>query len=93
VSLIFPAGITKLHDLPFPYFEAIRTALAFLSFDELPKDERPSRDIWMEPDELRTHFKAVERRREEKYGNSNSSSEIDGPTTENDTEAILGMTR
>lgn len=93
MSLIFPDGITTIHDLPYTYFDAIRTALSFLSFDELPKDERPKRDIWMEPDLLKEHFKAVERRREEKFGKSNSSSEIDGPVSENDTEAILGVTK
>jgi len=79
VSELFPAGITALTDLPYTLHEAIVRALLYLSWEELPKEERPPRSIWLDAKELGTWFKAVERRREEQYGNSNSSSEIDDP--------------
>lgn len=76
-------------------FDAIRHALGWLSFDELPRDERPPRNIWTDPKRLSEHFKAVERRREEKYGGSQDgvSDKIDGPVVQNDTEALLGIRR
>jgi hypothetical protein len=94
-SLLLPDGIDHLADLPSQLFDAVRFALGFLSFDELPKDERPPRNIWMDGPELRKWFKAVERRREEKFGLSKDdmSDQIDGPVEENDVEGILGMSR
>lgn len=68
--------------------------LGFLSFDELPREERPPRSIWMEGPELRKWFKAVEERREEKFGLRDKGEEsYDGPVQENDVEGILGMKR
>lgn len=74
MSLLFPPGITHLMDLPFVMFNAIRNALGFLSFDELPSDERPPRSIWMEPKLLNDHFREVERVRKAKYGGGDDSS-------------------
>lgn len=76
-------------------FDAIRNALGWLTFDELPRDERPPRNIWTDGKRLSAHFRAVERRREEKYGGSQSdvSDQIDGPVEQNDTEALLGLRR
>jgi hypothetical protein len=68
VSALLPEGIEKLHDIPSAMFDAIRMALGFLHFDELPKDERPPRRIWLDPDEMRAHWAKVERIRKEKYG-------------------------
>lgn len=71
-------------------FNAIRDAIGFLGFDELPKDERPPRSIWDSGKELRRWFKAVEARREEKYG-LKSGDRIEGPVEENDVHALLGL--
>jgi hypothetical protein len=67
VSSLFPRGVTSLGDLPFTIHEAIVQALQFLAFEEMPKDERPKRAIWLDPERLKKHFEAVEKRREEKY--------------------------
>jgi hypothetical protein len=67
VSAVLPEGVDKLQDVPFPLFDAIRLALGFLNFDELPKDERPPRRIWLDHDAMSAHWAAVERRRKEKY--------------------------
>lgn len=51
----------------------------------------------MDGEELSKWFKAVERRRAEKYGLESdgkmSDATIDGPVSENDVEGILGMKR
>jgi hypothetical protein len=78
VSSLFPEGITKLADLPFQLHDAIVLALQFLSFEELPKDERPSRSIYLSNDKLKTHFEAVEKRREEQF-KSDGPGEIEDP--------------
>lgn len=76
-------------------FNAIRQALAWLTFDELPDDERPPRKIWLNGDKMTEWFAAVKRRREEKYGLSSdgkiSDEPIHGPTSQNDTRALLGL--
>jgi hypothetical protein len=60
-----------------------------------PKDERPPREIWNDSRELSKWFKAVEKRREEKYGDPDriSDEKIDGPVETNDVETLLGMRR
>lgn len=89
MSSLFPDGITSLADLPYPLHEAITLALQFLAFNELPKDERPPRSIWLVPKELDKHFKAVEKRREEKYGGgSGGSKEIEDPV-QNEAASML----
>lgn len=47
--------------------DAIRSALLYLSFDELEADERPPRRFWRNPDKLGEWFDAVKRRRDQKY--------------------------
>ncbi len=90
MSSLFPKGITSLGDLPFHIHEAIVVALQFLSWEELPKDERPKRAIWFDQDKLKAHFEAVEKRREEKYSydKSGQSQEIEDPV-ENEAAQML----
>jgi hypothetical protein len=78
VSSLFPAGVTSLGDLPYHLHDAIVMGLQYLRFEELPKDERPKRAIWLDQDRLRDHFDAVEKRRKEKYetGEDGQSKEI-----------------
>jgi hypothetical protein len=91
VSLLLPEGIEHLADLPYVMFNAIRDALGYLGFDELPTDERPPRSIWDSGKELRRWFKAVEVRREEKFGLKSGDKQIEGPVEENDVYGLLGM--
>lgn len=61
----------------------------YLAWEELPKDERPPKRIWLDGEDLQGWFKEVERRREEKYGkDSSGSSEIEDPV-ENDAARSL----
>ena len=68
VSSLFPQGISSLADVPYTLHHAITLGLQFLGFLEMQNDERPPRSIWLDIDRLEEHFRAVERRREEKYG-------------------------
>jgi hypothetical protein len=86
VSSLFPEGITQLGDLPYSIHDAITVALQYLTFEELPKDERPSRSIYLNTKALKEHFEAVEKRRDEKYGGEDK--EIEDPV-ENDAAKLL----
>lgn len=90
MSHLLPDGIDHLADLPHTLFNAIRMAFGFLSFDELPKDEKPPRKIWLDGDEMKKWWKAVERKRKAKYGGDDDIDvDIEGDVSENDTERIL----
>jgi hypothetical protein len=65
---LFPPGVTDMRELPHPWFDAIRRALHFLSFEELEPDERPPKSIWLDADRLAEHFQWVEQRRKDKWG-------------------------
>lgn len=82
MTVLFPDGITRLMDLPYTLFDAINMALDFLKYEELPEDERPPREIWLEPDLMREHVKAIKEIREEKYGLK--SKDRSGGGTQND---------
>jgi hypothetical protein len=69
IDELLPDGVQDVRDCPHVWFEAIRSALVFLSFDELPKDERPPRRIWLDGEQLKLWFDDVERKREERYSN------------------------
>lgn len=81
VSTLFPEGITSVADLPYNLFDAIRLALIFLSFEEMPKDERPPKRIWLDGEKLDEHMKWVEKQREAKHkvDRDGSSQEIEDP--------------
>lgn len=81
MSSLFPRGVTSLGDLPFTIHDAIVQALQFLAFEEMPKDERPKKTIWFDPEKLKKHFEAVEKRREEKhtYDEKGQSQAIEDP--------------
>lgn len=63
VSDLFPEGVTDLLDLPHTFYEAVRAALLFLSFDELPQDERPPKRIWTDGGRLAEWFDRIRRDR------------------------------
>lgn len=88
MSLLLPQGVTSLYDLPHSIFEAVRCGLVFTAWDELPNEERPPKSIWFDGSELKKHWKAVERMRNEKYGGKGDGVDIrdqaiDGPTERN----------
>lgn len=87
MSSLFPAGIDHLADLPHTFHDALMFALQVLAYEELPKEERPARNIWLDPKELNKHFKAVERARREKYGEAEP--QIDGPVSRNQAMDML----
>jgi hypothetical protein len=84
VSELLPAGIDDLRDCPYPLFEAIRHALVVLSWDQLPKKERPPRSMWDDGEALQGWFARIERERERDM----RSGEIEDPVT-NDAASML----
>jgi hypothetical protein len=82
VSLLWPAGVDHLSELPWNFFHAVRLAQVYLSFEELPDDERPKRRIWDDPEALKAHFKWVKAERERKYKTGGGSSSSDDEDAE-----------
>lgn len=89
VSEILPDGFDDVRDCPHVFFEAIRTALMVLAFDELPKDERPPKRIWLDGEQLTGWFKDVERKREEKYGGDGGPGPIEDPVQNDAARSLI----
>lgn len=68
ISSLFPPGITSLADMPHTLFEAIRMALHFLGYSELPEEERPPKAIWLDADKMKLWWAEVNANRKAKYG-------------------------
>jgi hypothetical protein len=66
ISSLFPPGITRLWDLPHTLHSAIRLALIFLRFEELPKEERPPKRMWLDADKMTLWWAEVKRNRDSK---------------------------
>lgn len=66
VSQLLPAGIRSLRDIPWRLQQAIKGALMFLGFEELPPDDVPPRNIWTDGVLLREHFDRVRARHDER---------------------------
>jgi hypothetical protein len=76
VSHVLPDGIRKLRDAPAQFSQAMRAALMFLSFEELPTEDVPPRNIWLDGKQLKAHFDEVRRKHREKIGGAD---EIEDP--------------
>lgn len=74
ISELYPPGISDLRDIPYRWFDGIRMALMFLGFEELEKEERPPKHIWLDEKRMAEWFRAVEKRRDEKYGGKSADS-------------------
>lgn len=80
VSELFPPGVENVRDLPARLFEGIRMAMVFLSFEELPPEERPPRKIWLNDEKLSAWFTRVEADRERERGGDNTVDDpVDNP--------------
>lgn len=64
MSELLPDGVADVRDAPYVLLQAVSRALLILSFEELPRNERPARRIWLDDEALSDHFKLVERNRE-----------------------------
>lgn len=64
----------------------MRQALVFLSWDELPNDERPPRTIWRNGDKLKEWFDDVKEKREREMDPKRNN--IEDPV---DNEAAKGL--
>lgn len=87
VSVLLPAGVKTLLDLPHTLFSAVKFALMVLAWDELPEEERPPKRIWQDSSRLKSHFAWVKRERERKYGRGDSG--IDDPVTNDAARALI----
>lgn len=73
---MFPKGI-DIHNVPNDLFTAVEHALRVLSWQEnLPADECPPAWMWNLDWEIEEWFKKLKIERENKYGNSSSTGEI-----------------
>lgn len=70
LDALLPPGVRNWRDCPHTIFEAVRLGHIFLSFEELPEDERPARRIWLDPAQLTAWFDDVKRRRESQSSGS-----------------------
>jgi hypothetical protein len=86
VSELFPPGVANVRDLPWRLFDAIRMALVFIGFEELEKEERPPKKIWLDDEKLEAWFQQVEKNRERKYGGKgkgDSDETLEGESVQN----------
>lgn len=76
--LLFPPGISDIRDLPAVQFDAIRTSLMFLGFEEMTEEDAPPRSIWLDDEKLTAHFKRLkeQRKRESDPNGAKSGGEM-----------------
>lgn len=65
-----------LADLPYTIHDAILAALGFLTFFEMPENERPPKAIWLDERKMKAHWAEVERVREAKAAGHGDQSKM-----------------
>jgi hypothetical protein len=82
VSQLLPDGVRSLRDIPWRLQQAIKTALMYLGFEELPPEDVPPRNIWSDGPLLREHFDRVRTRHEERSSGREIEDETRNATIE-----------
>lgn len=90
VSSLLPPGVKSLYDAPHLFVDALRTALYFLSFEELEKHERPPKKYWLNNDKMNQWWADVEANRRSKSGNPGGESYQSMPENELLKQAFVG---
>lgn len=68
MSSLFPPGVTRLYELPFTIFHAIRFALNIINMQEnMEENEMPPKSIWLDNERMSQWMGEVKRNRENKY--------------------------
>jgi hypothetical protein len=88
VAQLLPDGVQDVRDLPHTIFEAIRSALLIISFDELPENERPPRRIWNDAEQLNAFFEQLRKHRKQEAGAGGGPGPIEDPQ-ENEAARLL----
>jgi hypothetical protein len=89
IDQLLPDGVTDVRDCPHVLFHAIRVALMVIGFDELDRDERPPRRIWLDNDRLSAWFKDIDRKRRQKYGLDKGPGAIDDPVANDAARSLI----
>lgn len=76
ISSLLPPGITRLTECPYTISNSILAALGFLSFDELPEDERPPKRIWLDSKAMKAHWGEIKRLRKAKLDGHGDQGEM-----------------
>lgn len=83
-TIMFPAGVASIEDLPCDLAMALEQAHRIITWQEnLTKEEMPPKWMWHLEWELDAWFEEVERLREEKYGGGDDARE-EAPMMRND---------
>ena len=73
ISSLFPPGVTRLWDLPHTLHAAIRLALYFLKFEEIPEDDdRPPKHLWLDSEKMEQWWIEVKQAQEARYKGESS---------------------
>lgn len=81
-KLLFPPGIDDIRELPAQLFDAIRTSLMFLGFEEMPEGDTPPKRIWLDNEALKEHFDMLKAKRKAE-ADPDSPQVPDGPMKQN----------
>jgi hypothetical protein len=66
VSSLLPPGVKSLYDAPHMFVVAVKQALQFISFEELPTEERPPKWIWLDNERMTRWWDEVKLNRQNK---------------------------
>ena len=86
VSQLLPAGIATVRDIPKHLLDAIRSAMFYLSFENLEDEDRPPHEIWNSNVKLRGWFKEIKERHERK---ARGVEDIDDPVQNSAADMLI----
>lgn len=90
IGALMPNGISDMKDLPFNIFDAIVQGMFLLDLQELPDDERPSREVMEDPKRLNAHITRILAERKRKTSSDSQAPPDSDPVT-NPSAHLLGI--
>lgn len=89
---LFPKGVKRLTECPWPLMEAISHALIILSwFENYTQDELPNENLWDDAVAVEAHFKLVKERKDAERDGlrvPDADNFVDGDAMSNDLASV-----
>lgn len=92
--VLFPKGVKRIHDCPWPLMEAINHGLVILSwYENYLAEEIPNENLWDDGEAVEEHFKRLKERKDAEREGMNVADDgeefVEGDAMSNDLASVF----
>lgn len=83
--VLYPRGVKRIDQVPWPLQEAINHGLVILSwFENYMPEELPHENLWDDAEAVEEHFRRVKEKKDSEFGRSSGTSYDDAEESDQD---------